>query len=170
MHKIKSPLIIHTLASIIMLSIAIPGITFSQDLASPVDMYSGHYSREGNNGSPSAAINHSTYIKLFEDQWIVTLYIPLPYSASVDSTAITKVLDQAKKQTTTSAYLRGKFGQLTELATVQVEKFGYLEDRIVFECGSLAPCTITLGDGFLELIKPGMLNEHIIRYTHVVDA
>jgi hypothetical protein len=170
MHKTKYPRIIHYLASIILLSIAIPGSAFSQDLASPVEIYSGHYSRDGNNDSPSDAINHSTYIKLFEDQWIATLYIPLPYGASVDSTAITRVLDQAKKQSTTSAYLRGKFGQLTELATVQVEKFGYREDRIVFECGSLAPCTITLGDGFLELTKPGMLNKHIIRYTHVVDA
>ncbi len=170
MRNIKSSRFIHTLAGMILLSIAIPEITFSQDLKSPADIYSGHYVREGNNGSSSGAINHSIYIKLFEDQWIATGYIPLPYASSVEPTAVTKVLEEAKKQTSTSAYLRGKFGQLTELATVQVEKFGYLEDRIVFECGSLAPCTIIVGDGFLELTKPGMLNEHIIRYTQVIDA
>ena len=170
MRNIKSSRFIHYLAGITLLSISIPGITFAQELKSSADIYSGHYIREGNNGSPSAAINHSIYIKLFEDQWIATVYIPLPYASSVEPTAITKVLEEAKNQTSTSAYLRGKFGQLTELATAQVERFGYLEDRIVFECGSLAPCTIIMGDGFLELTKPGMLNEHIIRYTQVVDT
>jgi hypothetical protein len=63
--------------------------------------------------------------------------------------------------------MKGKFDLLSEAATIQIERYGYLEDRIVFECGSLAPCTIKMGDGFLELIKPGVINEHIIRYNHV---
>ena len=97
------------------------------------------------------------------------LYVPLPYATSVEPAAINKALEQAKKQTTGSAYIRDKFGQFDELATAQIEKYGYQEDRLIFECGSLAPCTIKLGDGYLELIKPGIINEHIIRYNHVID-
>ncbi len=69
--------------------------------------------------------------------------------------------------TTVAAYLKGTFGQLSELATVNIERYGYLEDRIVFECGSLAPCTIKLAEGYLDLIKPGIINEHIIRFNYI---
>ncbi len=65
--------------------------------------------------------------------------------------------------------MRGTFGQLTEKATAQVEKYGYVEDKIIYECGSLAPCSIKLYDDYLELIKPGVINEHIIKFNHVVE-
>jgi hypothetical protein len=65
--------------------------------------------------------------------------------------------------------VRGTYGQLTEPATAEVEKYGYMEDRIIYECGSLAPCTIKLYDGYLELIKPGVINEHIIKFNHIVN-
>ena len=79
------------------------------------------------------------------------------------------MFDAARAQATSSAYLRGTFGELQQKATLHIERYGYLEDRIIFECGSLAPCTIRLAEGYLELIKPGMINEHIVRYQHVVD-
>lgn len=132
-----------------------------------MDIYEGHFAREGNNGSPSRTINNNIYIKFIKNQWIVTMYVPLPYAATLDPATITQAIEQAKKQTTSSAYIRGKFDRLKENAVVRVENFGYLEDRIIFECGSLAPCTIKLYDGYLELIKPGVINEHIIRYNHV---
>ena len=138
-------------------------------VAANMDIYAGHFAREGNNQSPSANTNNNIYIKLFENQWVGLLYVPYPYAKSVSSSAITKVFEAAKKKTAGSAYLRGKFGQLSENATIQIEKFGYLEDRLVFECGSLAPCTIKLHDDYLELVKPGIINEHIIKYNHVVE-
>ncbi len=141
----------------------------SQQATDSFDIYSGHYSREGNNDSPSRTINSNIFIKIFEDQWIATLYVLHPYATTVKPADITKALEQAKKQSATSAYIRGKFGHLAELATVHIERYGYLEDRLVFECGSLAPCTIEIGNGFLTLRKPGVINEHIIRYNHVVD-
>ncbi len=155
------------LSSTIALAIALPGVAISQRAADSNDILLGHYSRQGNNDSPSKVTNNNIYIKFFSEQWIAILYIPYQYATTLESEVITRVLEQAKKQTTTSSYLRGKFGELDELATVHIEKFGYLEDRIVFECGSLASCTIRLGDGFIELIKPGVINEHIIRYNHV---
>ncbi len=135
-----------------------------------MDMYAGHFSREGNNQSPSETTNNNIYIKIFDNRWIALLYVPFPYAKSVAPSTITQVFEQAKNQTSTSSYLRGKFGYLEQLATVQIERFGYLEDRLVFECGSLSPCTIKLYDDYLELYKPGMINEHIIKYNHVIDT
>jgi hypothetical protein len=146
-----------------------PGITLSGQQANTMDIYAGHFSMEGNNQSPSRNINNNIYIKLFKNQWIAMLYIPYPYATTVNSSAITRVFEQAKSQTSGSSYLRGTFGQLSEPATVHIERFGYLEDRLVFECGSLSPCTIRLSDDYLELIKPGVINEHIIKYNHVID-
>ncbi len=145
-------------------------ITVFLSSAYAMDIYAGHFSREGNNQSPSKTTNNNIYIKIFENRWIALLYVPFPYAKSVTPNTITQVFEQAKKQTSTSSYLRGKFEFLDQLATVQIEKFGYLEDRLVFECGSLSPCTIKLYDDYLELYKPGMINEHIIKYNHVIDT
>ena len=149
--------------------IVAPDIALSEQPGKTMDILAGHFSREGNNDSPSKTTKNNIYIKLYEDQWIALLHIPYPYATTVKPAAIDKVFAQIKKQASTRAYLRGTFGQLEEKATAQVEKFGYVEDRLVFECGSLAPCTIKLGDGYLELIKPGVINEHIIKYNHIVD-
>ena len=107
------------------------------------------------------------YIKFFADRWVGMLFIPYPYATGVEAPVVTRVFEAARKQTGSAALMKGKFDLLSEAATIQIERYGYLEDRIVFECGSLAPCTIKMGDGFLELIKPGVINEHIVRYSHV---
>ena len=128
---------------------------------------SGYYSRDGNNGSPSKTAGNNIYIKFYPDRWLGMLFLPYPYATSVEAAEIARVFATARKQTSGSSYLKGKFGHLQEKATMHIERYGYLEDRIAFECGSLAPCTIKLGDAYLELIKPGVINEHIIRYNHV---
>jgi hypothetical protein len=148
-------------------AVVFPGIVLSAQQANITENLSGYFSRDGNNASPSETTRNNIYIKFFEDRWIVTLFIPYPYATSVDSSMIERAFQEAKKKTSGSSYLRGKFGQLAESATVQIERYGYLEDRIVFECGSLSPCTIKIGTDYLDLIKPGMINEHIIRYNHV---
>ena len=158
----------YLLLSLLAVAFAVLGIALSEQPGNKMDMLAGHFSREGNNDSPSKTTKNNIYIKLYKDQWIALLHIPYPYATTVEPAAIDKVFTQIKKQASSRAYLRGTFGQLEEKATAQVEKFGYMEDRLVFECGSLAPCTIKLGDGYLELIKPGVINEHIIKYNHVV--
>jgi len=144
-------------------------ISAQAGIADNKDMYTGHYAREGNNQSPAESINSNIYIKIYKNQWIGLLYVPYPYARTVSPSTIGKVFENAKKKAASSAYLRGTFDQLAENATIQIEKFGYLDDRLVFECGSLSPCTIRLRDDFLELIKPGVINEHIIKYNHVVE-
>ena len=126
----------------------------------------GFYARVGNNSTSSRAAGNNIYIKFFEDRWIAMLYVPYPYASGVKPSVINGVFDTAREQISSSSYVRGTFDHLTERATLHFERYGYLDDRIVFECGSLAPCTIAIGDDYLELIKPGVINEHIIKYNH----
>ncbi len=92
----------------------------------------------------------------------------MPYAANVDETDIPKIFEKIRKRLSSSAFIRDTFVYLDEKATVQFERFGYMQDKIIFECGSLAACSIIPADGYLELIKPGMINEHIIKYNHIV--
>jgi hypothetical protein len=144
-----------------------PAVVFSAQQPGLNENLSGHYSRDGNNGTPSETAGNSIYIKFFEDRWVGMLFIPYPYAVSVEAWGVTQGWVAARKQATSAALMKDEFGLLSEAATIQIERYGYLGDRIVFECGSLAPCTIRMGDGFLELIKPGVINEHIVRYNHV---
>ena len=156
------------LLSILTAIAVIPATVLSEQTTEKMDIHAGHFSRDGNNASPSRTTTNNIYIKLFKDQWIITLHIPYPSAMTVEPEAVEKVFQHIKKEATTRAYVRGTYGQLTEPATAQVEKYGYIEDKIIYECGSLAPCSIKLGDDYLELIKPGVINEHIIKFNHVV--
>ncbi len=153
-------------------TIALPGIAFSQQATKSGDIFSGYYAREGNNGSPSRTLHHNVYMKLYVNegqQWVALLHIPLPYASTVDEAVIPKIFEKIRKRMNSSSFARDDFGYLEEKATVQFERFGYMQDKIIFECGSLSPCTIKPANGYLELIKPGMINEHIIKYNHIVD-
>ena len=141
---------------------------FSADTATPRESLSGFYARDGKNSSSAVAAGNNIYIRFFPEQWLGMMFLPYPYAEQVASATIHSVFDAARAQARGSAYLRGTFGELDEKATLHIERYGYLEDRILFECGSLAPCTIRFGDGYIELIKPGMINEHIIRYNPVI--
>lgn len=156
-----------TLLGILLVCTSFPAVVFGAQQAGLLEDLSGHYSRDGNNGSPSKTAGNNIYIKFFADRWVGMLFIPYPYATGVDAPVVTQVFEAARKQASSAALMKGKFDLLSEAATIQIERYGYLEDHIVFECGSLAPCTIKMGDGFLELIKPGVINEHIIRYNHV---
>lgn len=143
------------------------GLAGSAAAAGLNESLSGYYAREGNGGSAARTAGNNVYIRFFPDRWLGMLFLPYPYAEQVDRTAILNVFDRARAKTASSAYLRGNFGHLRQKATLHIERYGYLEDRILFECGSLAPCSIRLGDDYLELIKPGVINEHIIRYRHI---
>jgi len=149
----------------------VPGISYALNATDDTSIFDGYYAREGNNGTPSRTLHHNVYMKLYTDkgqQWVAVLHIPLPYAATVDEAVIPDIFINIRKQINSSAFVRDTFGYLEEKATVQFEQFGYMQDKIIFECGSLSPCTIKPADGYLELIKPGMINEHIIKYNHIV--
>jgi hypothetical protein len=153
-------------ASMLLLS-ALPGSSFGSGAQAVGESLSGYYAREGNGGSPAEAAGNNIYIRFFPEQWVAMLFLPYPYAKQVDSATIVAVFDAARARTDSSSYLRGSFDLLEQKATLSIERYGYLEDRVLFECGSLAPCTIRMGEGYLDLIKPGMINEHIIRYLHI---
>ncbi len=149
----------------------LPGISYALNATDDTSIFDGYYAREGNNGTPSRTLHHNVYMKLYADegqQWVALLHIPLPYASTVDEAVIPDIFKNIRKQINSSAFVRDTFGYLEEKATVQFERFGYMQDKIIFECGSLSPCSIIPADGYLELIKPGMINEHIIKYNHIV--
>ena len=149
----------------------LPGVSYALQATDNTSIFDGYYAREGNNGSPSRVLHHNVYMKLYTNegqQWVALLHIPLPYASTVDEAVIPKIFTKIRKRLNSSAYIRDDFGYLDKRATVQFERFGYMQDKIIFECGSLSPCTIMPADGYLELIKPGMINEHIIKYNHIV--
>ncbi len=167
----KNPLI--KLVTVVLLTAltVLPGISYALNATDDTSIFDGYYAREGNNGTPSRTLHHNVYMKLYTDkgqQWVALLHIPLPYASTVDEAIIPDIFKNIRKQINSSAFVRDTFGYLEEKATVQFERFGYMQDKIIFECGSLAPCTIKPADGYLELIKPGMINEHIIKYNHIV--
>lgn len=127
----------------------------------------GFYARMGNDGSPSQTAGNNIYIKFYPDQWLGMLFVPYPYAGAVESPMIARVFANARKQASSSAYIKSRFGLLDEAATIHIERYGHLQDRLAFECGGMSACTIRVGDGYIELIKPGIINEHIVRYLHV---
>ena len=130
----------------------------------------GFYAREGNDGSPAAAAGNNIYLKFFDDRWIGLLFLPYPYAVGMDAARIERAFTAARARTDSAAYLRDYFGEFDELATAQIERYGYLDDRIAFECGAMSACTLRFSDGYIELIKPGVINEHIVRYHHIAGG
>ncbi|NIA02764.1 MAG: hypothetical protein GWO88_00930 [Planctomycetia bacterium] len=167
----RNPLLKFIFTALLTVLTVLPGISYALQTTDNKSIFNGYYAREGNNGTPSRTLHHNVYMKLYADegqQWVALLHIPLPYASTVDEAVIPKIFENIRKQLHSSSFVRDTFGYLDEKATVQFERFGYMQDKIIFECGSLAPCTIKPADGYLELIKPGMLNEHIIKYDHIV--
>lgn len=167
----KNPLFKVISAALLTALTVLPGISYALNATDDTSIFDGYYAREGNNGTPSKTLHHNVYMKLYADkgqQWVALLHIPLPYASTVDEAVIPNIFKNIRKQINSSAFVRDTFGYLEEKATVQFERFGYMQDKIIFECGSLSPCTIKPADGYLELIKPGMINEHIIKYNHIV--
>ncbi len=142
-------------------------LAFAPAAGAASENLAGFYARAGNDGSPAATAGNNIYVKFFPDRWLGMLFIPYPYATGVDAATVDAVFAAARARTTSAAYLKGRFGLLAEAATVQIERYGYLGERIAFECGALSACTIRLGADYLELIKPGIINEHIVRYQHV---
>ena len=144
------------------------GQVFSQQTTESMDILSGYFSREGNNGSPAKETNNNIYIKLYPEQWITVLYIPFAYATTLDSETIGKVLNKVELQSESGSFTRSKFGILDEAATAHVEKYEIVEGQLQFQCGSINPCAVRFYDNYLELVKSGIINEHIIKFDHIL--
>lgn len=158
-----------TLLSVFTVLAGLSGPAYTQQAEPALDIHAGHFSREGNNGSPSETSHNNIYIKLYPDNWIALLYVPFPYAKNVSADIIDKVFVQAKTQITKRSFTRDTFGLLDEAATVHMERYEQVEGQTQFECGSINPCALRFGNDYLELVKSGVINEHIVKFNHITE-
>lgn len=153
--------------SLIALLTILSGNALAQQTAQEMDIHSGHFAREGNNTSAAKETNNNIYIKLYPEQWVAILYVPYPYASSVTPEMIDGVFEKVDRKSETGAFTRSKFDILDQAATVHVEKYEMVEGQLQFQCGSLNPCAIRFYDNYIELVKSGIINEHLIKFDHV---
>ena len=131
------------------------------------EIFAGHYAPDIVGENPVQAGGNEIFVKFFPDRWLGLMFVPYAYAERVDAELVTRALARARERTGGAAFIKDNFGLLEQKATVQIERYGYYRDRIVFECGAPAPCTIHIGNGFLEFSKPGVVGEHVVLYRHV---
>ena len=144
------------------------GNAFSEEISTTLDIYSGHFSRESNNQPAAENTNNNIYIKMYPGEWIALLYVPYPYAPKVTADMVDEVFKNVNRESETGAFTRDTFGVLEEAATVHVEKYEMVKGQLQFQCGSLNPCAVRFYDDFIELVKSGIINEHIIKFNHIV--
>ena len=156
-------------AGVFALLTTLSGSALSQQTTETMDILTGHFSREGNNSSAAKETGNNIYIKMYPDQWIALLYVPYPYATKTTPDMIDAVFEKVIRESDTGAFSRSKFDILDEAATVHVEKYEIVKGQIQFQCGSLNPCAIRLynDENYLELVKSGIINEHIIKFDHI---
>ena len=131
-----------------------------------VDIYSGFYSREGNDSIAAKVAGNSIYIKFYPDKWVVMLYIPYPYSLELEPDTIEKVFAAVERKS--SAYIKSEFGVLKKKATVHIERFEMTkENEARFECDGMAPCQAVFDGDTMDMVKAGIISNHIIRFERV---
>ena len=138
--------------------------------AEQVDIYSGYYSRDGNDDRPAKLAGNSIYIKFYQDKRVILLYVPYPYSLTVKPGTLHSTFKEAALQGTGKAYIRSKFSALAEPAVAHIESYEMLEqDFARFECDGTAPCRVNFHGDRMEMRKAGMLNDHIIQFYRVAE-
>jgi len=145
------------------------GNVFSEETSTTLDILTGHFSRESNNQKAAETTNNNIYIKIYPEQWIALLYVPYPYASKVSPDMIDQAFKNVKRVSETGSFTRDTFGALEEPATVHVEKYEMVKGQLQFQCGSINPCAIRFYDDYIELIKSGIINEHIIKFDHITQ-
>lgn len=162
------PKLILTLS--LVLGISVSSASFA---AKPVEntkvVYSGYYSREGNDEKMAQTSGNNQYVKFYPEKRIIRLYIPYPYSKTVKSEAINKAFKATKKETSGSAYIKGKFGVMDELIVAHLDFYHWVDNQVMYDCGKPKPCKVIFNDNSMTVIKPGIVLEHKIQYSLVND-
>ncbi|MCK4743830.1 MAG: hypothetical protein KAT25_08425 [Sulfuriflexus sp.] len=129
------------------------------------DIYSGHYSREGNNEKMARTTGNNHYVRFYPENRIIRLYVPYPYAETVKASVIDLAFDAAIKKSTGSAYIRSKFGVMDEKIVAHLDTFRWIDNQVMYDCGKSAPCKVTFDDKSMTVLKPGMVLEHKIHYA-----
>lgn len=155
-------------APLIAAVILLTAFSSTGEAAEQIDIYSGYYSRAGNDDRAAKTTGNSIYLKFYEDLWVVMLYVPYPYSLTLKPSALNAAFEDAKRQAKSRSYIRSKFGILDEKAVAHVELYSFEEDnKVRFECDGTAPCRVIFDGDSMEMIKAGMLNEHILPFIRI---
>ncbi len=133
------------------------------------NIYSGYYSREGNNGKMAQTSGNNQYVRFYPAKRIIRLYIPYPYSKTVKPDAINQAFSMAMKETTGSAYIKGKFGVMDEQIVAHLDFYRWVDNQVMYDCGKPLPCRVTFDQKSMTVIKPGLVLEHKIHYQLVSD-
>jgi len=134
------------------------------------DITKAYYSRDRGDGKAARIAGNSKYIRFYPDKWVIMLYIPYDYSQTLSPEIINKSFAAVREQAKPEAYFKGKFGLLEETSVAHVELYrDFGETQIEFECDGTAPCRVSFDSEGMEVIKAGMLSNHIIKYNRVED-
>jgi len=132
-------------------------------------IYSGYYSREGNDAKMAKTTGNNTYIKFYPGKRFIRLYIPYPYSKTVTAATINAVFNAAAKKTKGSAYIRDKFNIMEQQVVVHLDFYHWVNEQVMFDCSKPTPCKVTFADDSMTVIKPGIVLEHKIHYSLVSE-
>lgn len=154
------------LLCVLLLSALLPGASYAATGAQG-EILDGYYAPDIVGARPAQTGGNEIFLKFYPERWLGLMFVPFPYAERVDANLVAQAFERARQQTDSAAYIKDSFGLLEEKATVQIERYGYYQDRIAFECGALSPCTIHIGNGFLEFSKPGVVSDRVVLYRHV---
>ncbi len=154
------------------LALSVVGLSYAQQLvASSFDYdqidYSGFYSREGNDGELAQLSGKSHYIKFYSPNRIIRLFIPYPYSLNVEQDAINKTFEMVNNKSLGDAFIRGKFGIMEREVIASIATVKLSNKMIWFDCDSSNPCRIIFNKKGLDIIKKGIIKDHITSYEHI---
>ena len=150
-------------------SMLFPGFAFSQQEKGDVIVYSGYFSRQGNNGKMAEISGNSHYVKFYPNNRIIRLFIPYPYSKQVTPEVIRKVFNVVNRETTGSAYIRDTFGLLEKPVVAHLDVIRRVDGQVMFDCGDSTPCTIEFPNDSMQVVKRGVVKDHVIKYEHIED-
>lgn len=143
------------------------------DQASPsgagIDIYTGYYSREGNDGDVARASRNSHYIRFYPENRVVRLIIPFPYAATVDPGDIREVFELAAGMTPGSAYISDTFGVLEERVVVQLDSVRVIDGAHYYDCGLSTPCRIKFNETGMAVVQKGLVKDHVTAYDLIPD-
>lgn len=140
-------------------------LTYADDSVDKQKIYTGYYSREGNDGEMAQTTGNNTYIKFYPENRIVRLYIPYPYSKTVKPEKINNAFKNALAQSDGSAYIRDKFGVMDKLVVAHLDFFRWIDNQVMFDCSKPEPCKVEFKDNSMTVVKPGMVIAHKVNYT-----
>lgn len=140
-----------------------------QEKTAAPDIYSGFYSREGNYGKVARESGNSHYVKFYPESRIIRLYVPFPYSKSLQAETINAAFDAIVKTTSGSAYIRDKFGVMEQQVVAHTDSFRWIDGQAMYDCGKARPCKIEFEPDSMTVIEPGVVMEHRVSYERVLD-